>query len=127
MSAISINEPQNARQITMLTPQSINEPVGVDGVNIPRITGVDPAGCAAGDDPMTINVSGMYIPPTAVVTIAGSELPTTFVSATELVAELDPSSATAGGYPVTIQVGGLEAHPAVMFTVTEAASRKGKR
>jgi hypothetical protein len=113
--------------MTMLTPQSINEPIGVDGVNIPRITGVDPAGCAAGDEPMVVTVSGMYMPPTAVVTISGTPLPTTFVSAEELFAELDPSGATAGGYPVTIQVGGLEAHPAVMFTVTEAAARKGKR
>jgi hypothetical protein len=107
----------------MLTPQSINEPIGRGGIDIdanpPRVTGVSPAGCTVGDPPFTINVSGMDIPETAVVTIGGIDLPTTFVSPTELTAEVTTDGVVAGGYPVTFRVGGLEAYPAVMFTVSE--------
>ena len=120
MSVLSINEPTGSRGV-MLTPNSLNEPLAVSELTPPRITGINPAGCEVGDPPFTMAVTGMDFPEAAVVTISGTPLPTTYVSATELTAEVDPGSSAAGGYPVTVQVGPLEAQPAVMFTVSDPA------
>lgn len=124
----SINEPAGSRDV-MLTPNSINEPLPpgeiIDNLTPPKVTGIDPAGCEVGAEPFTITVTGTDFPETAIVTISTVPLPTTYISATELTAEVDTTGVVAGGYPVTVQVGPLEAYPAVMFTVTDPAAKSG--
>lgn len=121
----SINEPEGSRDV-MLMPNSVNEPLEpgdiIDNLTPPRVTGIDPAGCEVGADPFTMTVTGMDFPDNAVVTISTVPMPTTYVSDTELTAEVDTTGVVAGGYPVTVQVGPLEAQPAVMFTVSEPAA-----
>ena len=119
MSVASINEPGMSRKIT-LTPQSLNEPIGVDDLNPPRITGVDPAGCTVGDPAFTIDVTGSNFASGMTVMFGGAPIPTTFVSDTELSGALDPVGLSAAGYPVTVAAGAYEAVPAVMFSVAEA-------
>jgi hypothetical protein len=120
MSVPSINEPGMSRKTT-LTPQSVNEPIGIDDLNPPRITGVDPAGCTVGDPAMTLAVSGSNFASGMSITFGGAPIPTTFVSDTELSGALDPVGLSAAGYPVTVAAGAYEAVPAVMFNVAEAA------
>ena len=120
MSVPSINEPGMSRKIT-LTPQSINEPIGVDDLNPPKVTGVDPAGCAVGDPPLTLTVAGYNFASGMTITFGGSPIVTTFVSEIELSGALDPVGLAAAGYPVTVVAGPYEAAPAVMFNVAEAA------
>jgi hypothetical protein len=123
MSVESINEPGNSR-LTMLEPASINEPPapgdGVDGeLNPPRATGMDPTGCAIGDAPLTLHVTGTDF--TTDTLIVFDEVPsvTTFVSDTELTLDLNPAAfVDARGYPVTVALGPFTASPAMMFTVT---------
>jgi hypothetical protein len=121
MSVASINEPGMSRKIT-LTPQSLNEPIGIDDLNPPKITGTDPTSCAVGDPALTLTVTGDNFANGMSITFGGSPIVTTFVSDTELSGALDPVGLTAADYPVTVVAGAYEAYPAVMFTVTAAAA-----
>lgn len=129
MSVESINEPGNSR-LTMLEPASINEPPAPgDGpggeLNPPRATGMDPTGCAIGDAPLSLHVTGSGF--TGDTLIVFDEVPsmTTIVDDTELTTELDPGAFTeARGYPVTVKQGPFTAQPAMMFTVTTQITRQ---
>jgi hypothetical protein len=120
----SVNEPGQIHTTT-LTPRSINEPAAIggsiEGGNAPKVTGVDPAGCTAGDAPLILGVTGINFVDGVAVTFDGVALDTTFVSDTSLTAALDPTPLVAGGYPVSVKAGELIAPVAVMFTVADAA------
>jgi hypothetical protein len=86
----------------------------------PSITSLAPNTGVAGAGPFTVGVTGMRFTLTSVVEADQVAVPTTYVSATQLTAELDPQ--TAGSLSITVRNGGAggEESNAVLFTVTPA-------
>jgi hypothetical protein len=86
----------------------------------PSITSLAPNTGVAGAGPFSVGVTGARFIPTSVVEADQAAVPTTYVSATQLTAELDPQ--TAGSLSITVRNGGSggEESNAVTFTVTAA-------
>lgn len=127
----SLNEPEGGSNDITTTPSSINEPPGVvpqevgPTTSLPVITSIDPAGCAVGGEPFTMDVEGENFTPETAVTVSGVELNTVFVSPTELTASVNPSGAVVGEYPVCAKLGGYVS-PATTLTVHDPAVHRGK-
>jgi hypothetical protein len=121
MSVESINEPGNSRLVSH-TPMSINEPPTFDGLNPPRAIGMEPTGCAIGDPPITLRVTGTDFTNKTLIVFDGVPSVTVYVSPTELSTLVTPAAfIEARGYPVAVGQGAYTSQPAMMFTVTEAA------
>jgi hypothetical protein len=99
MGIISINEPLGPGRTTMLTPQSINEPVDLEMPDPPVITALVPDSCAIGDPDFTLDVEGTGFYPQSVIHFAGHDEPTTYNDGT-LSTGVKPSLWTS---PVVVQ------------------------
>ena len=85
----------------------------------PQITGLSPEGAIAGGPSFTLTVVGLELAPNSVVQWDGTALPTTFVSATQLRAQV-PSSliSTPQSATITVTANGLTSN-GLTFTVDE--------
>jgi hypothetical protein len=77
MGIESINEPGQGNT-TMLTPNSINEPLRIpEGAGTPVITGIEPAEATIGQPDFTLYVTGTGFIAQSVIVFAGRDEPTT--------------------------------------------------
>jgi len=94
--------------ITVANPApggGVSNPVNLTvlAVPVPAITSLSPNNLSAGGSGFTLNVNGSNFYGASVVRFNGSNRPTTFVSSTQLTADLAASDiANAGVYPVTV-------------------------
>jgi len=122
MTALSINEPRTEMTLPD-KPVSINEPPPKPSLVVDALM---PAGCVAGDAPLTLVVAGSGFSPASVVWFGAQALTTTYFDDIELHAELDPSTWTIpGDVPVTVKDGDRTSN-AVTFGVDAPAARKGR-
>ncbi len=70
---------------------------------VPRITSISPDGAAAGNGPFTLVVSGVNFVANSIVRFNGVDVPTTYVTNSQLTAAIPASLLTSGGFaPVTV-------------------------
>ena len=90
----------------------------------PTLNGITPASVMAGTGGLTLTVNGTGFVNSSVVSINGSERPTTFVSATQLTAQINATDIQAiGTFPITVfspAPGGGSSLP-ITFTVNNPA------
>lgn len=89
--------------------------------NSPTITSLAPSSATAGSSTFTLTVNGSNFASGATVQWNGTNLPTTFVSSTQLTTSVSASLiASAGTASVTVSSGG-QTSPSVSFTISSAS------
>jgi IPT/TIG domain len=116
----SVNEPQTTRT-TMLTPQSINEPLALPELE-PTIAAIEPTEATIGDASFTLYVAGTNFFPGSVIMFAGNPEPTTLENDGTLSTGVDMSVWHGPDTLPVLVMNGDKASNEVSFTFHEADS-----
>jgi len=107
---------------SITTSGGVGSSPGSFTVTAPVITSLSPASVVAGSGALTLTVNGANFVRGATVSLNGLNLSTTYVSATQLTAQVsNAATTTAGSYPVRVAnsaVSGSSTSAAATFTVT---------
>ena len=128
----SINEPAGSQVIPPGAGQGSGGAGGGEGTEYqtPEIDALEPDEIELGAAATTLNVSGSGFTNKSVISMNGEDVPTTFVSDSEVTTPLDPAQWTAAGVvTVTVKNGGYKSEE-VELEILEAgpaASRQTKR
>lgn len=109
--------------ITVALPSSaVSNSLNLTVTGDPTLFSISPEFMNAGDPDFTLTVDGMNFTSASLIRINGNYRATTFVSSTQLTAQITASDIAAGGfYPITVVVpGGLDSN-AVMLSVQNLA------
>jgi len=104
-----------------VTPAAPDPRVGylfILGVPLPTVGSLTPATAALGAAAFTLHVIGTGFTAGSVIQRNGGDVPTTFVSATELTTPVSMAGAVVGPVPVSVRTGDYLVSNAVNFTVT---------
>ena len=94
-----------------------------EGGEEPTLTALAPQTAVVGAAALSVTATGSGFTADSVVVVNGADAATTFVSDTELSAQVDPTTATAGDVPVLVRTPEGETEP-LNFSFTAAAGRR---